>query len=187
MCGILIRVFVVYLPLLFLLVQANLLWLLPGIVIPVEVVCLWLFRAVQRTDGWLIHLLRYLGVGDIVWFSAALIFGYLSAVMPACGYAGMVILWLTALGLNILVARHPCDTPEPGAGIEKFALLPMLGRITSILTVQLAFGLVGIGLAGIMAAYVMNRDDWFLLSLSIMSIGLSCGFSPQIGPLLRHN
>ncbi|RJE82362.1 hypothetical protein [Paracoccus onubensis] len=182
-----------YLPFGFLLARLSLLALLPVIVMLLEALCFWLYRFTQRGSTWSLLLLSYLSVGDIVWLFGALIFGALSALMPVWGYAGMVIVWLSTLGLNIHIARHLGISRGRDADVsaiiseaeigssKKYAALRNMDRIPSV---WVSFGLAGIGLLGIIITYVIGRDDWLLLSLSVGFLGLSCGFSPQIRPLL---
>ena len=191
--GILIRATVMYLPFGFLLARLSLLALLPVIVLLLEALCFWLYHFAQRGNAWSLLLLSYLSVGDIVWFFGALIFGTLSALMPVWGYAGMVIVWLSTLGINIHIVRHLGISRRRDADVsaiiseaeigssKKYAALRNMDRIPSV---WVSFGLAGIGLLGIIITYVIGRDDWLLLSLSIGFLGLSCGFSPQIRPLL---
>lgn len=191
--GILIRSAVLYLPLGFLLGRHSSLSLLPGIALLLEALCLWLYRSAQGGNGRPLLLLSYLSVGDIVWFFGALTFGMLSTVMPLWGYAGMVIVWLAALGVNIHIIRRlgisggrdaELSSIIIGAEIGSAAKYVVLRKMENTLTVWVSFGLIGIGLLGVMTAFIVGQDNWLLLSLSVVFLGLSCGFSPQIRPLL---
>lgn len=190
--GITLRAVVLYLPWSLVAARASMLPLLLVIAAVIEIICALLYRRARAGgSGRALLLLSYLGVGDFVWFLATVAIALLSTIMPAWGYAAMVVTWLCAVAVNgYIVLRLP--PPEPagtvGALIARASLANSarhvrLRRLDRLISIQLASALVGLGLLGLLVTYILGKESGLLLSLAVMFLGLSCGFSAQIRPL----
>lgn len=189
--GMIVRTFALYLIVGVLAVQTSMIphFLLAALII--EAGCYWLFLLARQNESmqWL-FLLAYLSVGDIVWVAGALAIATASGIMPAWGFISILAIWLASICINLTAASHSRArqqiiwTGDIAAEAEYLETNRKYSQIDSIISAWLAMVLIAIGLLGIILAYIADQEDWFLVMLSVSFLGLACGFSPQLRPLL---
>ena len=189
--GLIVRTFVLYLVVGILAVQTSMMPHFLLAVLIIEVGCYWLSRlAKQNGSVWCLFLLTYLSVGDIVWVAGALAIAAASGIVPAWGFAFILAIWLASICVNLIVASHSTTrrqivrTDEIVAEAEHPGTSKRYRQIDLIISRWLSTILIVVGLFGIVVAYIINQEDWFLVMLSVSFLGLACGFSPQLRPLL---
>lgn len=192
LAGMLIRLVAVYLPWSFVAGRASTLPTFFIVVLVIEIGCLMVFRRALNGGGGDLLLSSYLSVGDVVWFAGAVAFALLSGVVPTFGFAIMAAIWITALLANFYIVKNlrrrgPVDNVEkvvarssPGKREDEASL----NKIDRFVAIVMFAALSGVGMLGVILFYILDNGSWLLASLSIGFLGLGCGFSPQIRPML---